>query len=190
VPDRYIFLLSKVDLPEEAPKTLDALFRAQIAKAVAAEPRLTASLPQDAPAYDVKAKGRYGNKAFHKYMAKHHLRAFKVTVQVTHYTPSLVPNDKKPGQVVGAAIVLRMFGETIPDRVMAFSGDGSSSVLVEIGKKERPGDREYADTEAITLAIDKAMAMSMTKLTAKLVVPKRKKRKRHRRKHHKKRATP
>ncbi len=179
-PERYIFVLSRLDLPKGAPAELEAILRKQMGVAIAKEARLEGALPDDAPAYDEKAKGKFGNKPFHEYMKKNRLRAFKVIVQVTSYEPTLVPNPKKSGQVLGSSIILRMFGETIPDRVMAFSGDGSASVLVEVGKKVRDRDRNYADQDAADLAIEKAVAMSLAKLEAK--PPKSAKKKKRRRK--------
>lgn len=166
-PERYVFVLSRVDLPKGTPPALEAVLRSQVTAAVAKEPRLEAGIPKDAPPYDEKAKGRYGNKPFHKYMAKHRLRPFRITVEVTKYDPTLVPNPKKPGQILGSTLMLRIFGETIPDRVMAFSGDGSATVLAEVGKKVRTSDRTWVDTDAADLAIEKAIAMSIVKLDTK-----------------------
>tara|TARA_R110002096_G_scaffold44526_1_gene119994 strand:- start:35526 stop:36200 length:675 start_codon:yes stop_codon:yes gene_type:complete len=168
-PERYVFVLSRVDLPKGTPPELEAVLRSQVAAAVVKEPRLEAAIPKDAPAYDDKAKGRYGNKPFHRYMAKHRLRPFRITVEVTKYEPTLVPNPKKPGQILGSTLMLRIFGETIPDRVMAFSGDGSATVLAEVGKKIRASDRTWVDTDAADLAIEKAIAMSIVKLDTKPV---------------------
>ena len=174
----YIFVLSKVELPAEAPVGLESLLRSQMAVAIARAPHLEATLPADAPPYDVKEKGRFGNKAFHKYMKSHNLRAFHVTVQVTQYDPTLVPNDKKPGKILGSAVTLRMFGETIPDRVMAFSGDGSAAVLAEVGKTVRDRDREWVDSDAVDLALKKAVAMSLAKLEVKPRKPSKRKKRR------------
>lgn len=181
-PETYIFVVSRVDLPEGTPPALEAVLRSQIASAVAKEARLEASIPEDAPPYDEKDKGRYGNRPFHKYMAKHRLKPFQVTVQVTKYEPTLVPNPKKPGQILGSSLVLRMFGETIPDRVMAFTGDGSASVMAEVGKKVRDKDRQWVDTDAADLAIAKAIAMSIVKLDTKPPVKQKRKKRRKKRK--------
>ena len=67
---------------------------------------------------------------------------------------------------------LRTFGETIPDRIMAFSGSGSAQVKVDIGKKLRPADTEYANREAATLAIAEALERSIKKLQEKPAKPK------------------
>lgn len=168
---RYVFLVSRVDLPKEAPKELAKILRKEVSVAIGKEPLLVGALPADAPHYDESEKGRYGNKAFRKYMHKHDLRAFNVTIRVTNYQPTLKPNPNKAGQILGSSIILQMFGETIPERVMAFSGDGSATVLAEIGNKLRPGDRKWADTDAATLAIDKALAMSLVKLATKPKAP-------------------
>ena len=167
LPIRFIFEISRLDLPKNAPPALEERIRQQIADVISNDKRLLGEIPKDAPSYDPKAKGRYGNKAFHTFMKKKRLRAFKVIVQVTRYAPTLVPNAKGSGHMLGSAIVIRMFGETIPDRVMAFTGDGSATVQIEIGKKVRARDQTYANQEAAKLAIAKAMAMSLTKLEAK-----------------------
>ncbi len=172
---RYVFEITRLDLPKNAPSSLEQRIRHGIAEFISKDEQLLDKIPEEAPSYDPKAKGRYGNKAFHKYMKKKRLRAFKVVVQVTRYAPTLVPNAKGSGQMLGSAVVLRMFGETIPDRVMAFTGDGSATIQIEIGKKARDRDRTYADQEAAKLAIEKAMAMSLTKLEAKPVKGKKKK---------------
>ncbi len=174
-PIRFIFEISRLDLPKNAPPALEQRIRQQIADVISNDKRLLGQIPEDAPSYDPKAKGRYGNKAFHAYMKRKRLRAFKVIVQVTRYVPTLAANAKGSGHMLGTAIVIRMFGETIPDRVMAFTGDGSATVQIEIGKKVRDRDRTYADQEAAKLAIEKAIAMSLTKLEAKPAKGKRKK---------------
>ncbi|MCP4444795.1 MAG: hypothetical protein GY811_05545 [Myxococcales bacterium] len=183
-PQRYIFVLSRLDLPAGAPAELDGILRKEMTAAIAKSPLLEAAIPKDAPPYDEKAKGRYGNKPFHKYMARHHLRAFKVTVQVTKYEPTLRANEKKPGQVVGCSIALRIFGETIPDRVMAFSGEGSATVIAEIGNKVRAKDRKWVDSDAAELAIEKAVAMSLTKLETKPAKTKKRRKKRRKKRPH------
>lgn len=180
--ERYIFVLSRLELPEHAPAELGPTLRKQMAVAIGKSDHLSGSIPDDAPAYDEKDKGRYGNKAFHEYMAKNNLRAFKVTVQVTKHEDTLVPNPKKPGQILGSSIALRMFGETIPDRVMAFSGDGSASVHIEVGKKLKVRDRKFADAEAADLAIEEAVAMSLKKLEEKAPPPPKRKRRPRKRK--------
>lgn len=176
--ESYIFVLSRVKLPKDAPAELEALLRKQLDAVIAQESSLRDAIPEDAPTYDPKKKGRYGNKPFHKYMKERNLRPFHVTIQVTKYESTLEPNPKKPGQILGSTIVLRLFGETIPDRVMAFTGDGSATVLAEIGKKVRDRDREWADSDAVELAISRAVSMSLDKLKTKPTKPQPKKRKR------------
>jgi hypothetical protein len=64
-------------------------------------------------------------------------------------------------------VALQLFGETIPDRVMAFSGEGSATVKLEVGKTVRPRDRE----EASSAAIDEAVASAITRSLEKLQEP-------------------
>jgi hypothetical protein len=69
-----------------------------------------------------------------------------------------------------------MFGETYPKRVMAFTGDGSATVKIDIGKKLRKRDTDYANEEAMKLAVADAIAASIAKLKAPPEKTKKKKR--------------
>lgn len=164
---RHVFILDRLDLPKEAPAELESLVKTSFLKTVEAKPALLSALPEGTPPVDVNEKGLHGNKPFRKFMRKKKLRAYKVVVQVTSFEQPVTANENKPGNVIGCSVELRIFGETIPDRVMAFSGDGSASVAIEVGKKIRDRDRSYATNEALDLAVAEAISMSLTKLNAK-----------------------
>ena len=173
---RHVFVVTTIDLPTGAPATLEALLHRQIGKTIEAEPQLLGALPEGAPPVDESDKGLQGNTAFRKFMKKKNLKAYKVTAQVTSFEQTSAPNTKKPGNIIGCSIKLRMFGETIPDRVMAFSGDGSASVALEVGKKIRERDTEFAINDALELSINDAVATSLKKLNAKSAAAKKKRR--------------
>ena len=178
---RRVFVLDRLDLPKGAPDELESLVKKSFLKTVDASPDLLSALPEGAPPVDVKDKGLHGNKPFRKFMKAQKLTAYKVVVQVTEFDQPITPNENKPGNIISCSVKLRIFGETIPDRVMAFTGDGSSRVAVEVGKKIRDRDMQYATGEALDLAVAEGIKMSLKKLNTKAPPPK-KKRKRKKKK--------
>ncbi len=183
---RHIFVLERLDLPKDAPPELESLVKKSFIKSVEAKPDLLSEIPETAPPVDIKDKGLHGNKPFRNFMKARKLKAYKVVVQVTEFDQPIAPNENKPGNVISCAVKLRIFGETIPGRVMAFSGDGSARVAIEVGKKIRDRDIKYAASESLDLAVEEAIKMSLKKLNAKTVVPKKKKKKKKWRKQRKK----
>lgn len=156
--DKYYYEVHDVSLAKGIPDAISTAVAKQLAERIAANPALLAQLegapdPEKAP------------KKFKRYLKRRHLRAFKVNVEVTAYSykvePMPAPNR---GQYLTVSIDLHAFGETIPDRVMAFTGNGSATVKLEIGRKVRDRDSEAANHDAIEMAIDKALAESITKL--------------------------
>jgi hypothetical protein len=129
--------------------------RAEIGKRDA----IVAALPDDAP--DPKADPG----AFKKYLTSRSMRAFKVNVEITSYSQEVVELPApRSGHHITVSVGLRMFGETIPDRVMAFTGDGSATVKIEVGKRVRDRDIEVANHDAIELAVAEAIDESLVKL--------------------------
>ncbi len=167
-PDTLIFLLADVELPEKVPASLEVNIRKQFTKQVDSHPRLLSAIPKDAPALDDGDTDRRGNKAFRAYMKKHHMRAYRVTLQVTRYDVGAKPNERHPGNVLSASLGFHMFGEALPFRTLAFSADGSAGIAIEVGKKIRVKDKEFVLNDAIKLSIEQAVASSLDKLnTAK-----------------------
>lgn len=172
---KHIFVISHVEVPKSAPPELEAMLVKQLRKAIEAEPNLLAEIPEDAPPIDETQKGLSGNKPFRAYMKKHGMRPYKVIVQVTDYEQSVAANPRKPGNIISARVALQMFGETMPEHVMAFSGEGSAKVLIEVGKKVRAKDKEYADKDSLELAVADAIKTSMQKLQSEPPAQPRKK---------------
>jgi hypothetical protein len=179
---RHVFVLDRLDLPKGAPAELESLVKQSFLKTVESNANLLSKLPEEAPPVDVNDKGLQGNKAFRKFMASRKLTAYKVVVQVTAFDQPVTPNENKPGNVIACSVQLRIFGETIPDRVMAFSGDGSARVAIEVGKKIRKTDRKFATTEALDLAVAEGISMSLKKLNTKPTPPAKKKKRRRNKK--------
>ncbi len=157
--EKYWFSVFQVSLVEGIPAELTEQVRAALVAAIEKHETLLSSLPDGAP--DPAKEPA----AFKRYLKRKNLRAFKVNLEVTQYSQSVEPMPPpRRGQRLKVSIALRTFGETIPDRVMAFSGEGGSTVMLEIGKKLRKRDSEVANHDAIELAIDEALERSIKKL--------------------------
>jgi hypothetical protein len=173
---KRVFVLDRLDLPKGAPAELESWVKAQYLKSIEGQDKLLSALPEGTPPIDEKDKGLQGNKPFRKFMKQHNMSAYKVVVQVTEFEQVTKANEAKGGNIISCAVKLRMFGETMPDRVMAFSGDGSATVGIEVGKKIRDKDIQFAVHDALELSIADALATSLKKLNTKPVKKKRKKR--------------
>jgi hypothetical protein len=161
--ETYVFLISRVELAKGVPKEVEAQVLARLGTAVAEHADLEASLPAAAP--DPEAQPQ----KFKDYLKARRQRAFKVNVDVSEYSIEAATETRRDatGQVVIVRVALQLFGETMPDRVMAFSGEGSATVKLEVGKTVRPRDRE----EATSAAIDEAVASAITRSLEKLQEP-------------------
>lgn len=161
-PKRYYFEL--VEVKAGAGVTVDdatvAAIHAQVEKVLATHPQLTGTLVKP-PAPDASFT------AWKKYLGKQKLAgAYRVNLEVTDYEETL--EDQDPGDKIALRLTirlsLRMFGEVIPMRTIAFTGDGSSTVKADIGRKLRPRDREFDVGSAIELAVADALTTSLHRL--------------------------
>jgi hypothetical protein len=104
--------------------------------------------------------------AFKKYLTKKKVAgAYRVNVEIVAYDESSEELEApRSGKRLSVHVALRMFGETIPGRVMAFSGDGTATIKMEVGKQVRPRDRAAAQHDALEMAIADALGASLSKL--------------------------
>jgi hypothetical protein len=146
-------------VPAASKAEIVQVVKAQAEKALASHAQIVASVA-GAPDPKVDPKG------FKKYLSKKNIAgAYRVNVEITELGEETEPVDDKPGDLrLIVRLSLRMFGETIPDRGMAFSGDGSATIKTEIGKKLRPRDRQFALESAAEMAVADALSTSLTKL--------------------------
>ena len=93
--------------------------------------------------------------------------AMKLNVVITTASEETTPDPAKKGQRFRTDLGITLFGEHMPARGMAFSGDGAATVKVELGMKLRDADRRYAWEESATEAVNKAITASLAKLTEK-----------------------
>lgn len=110
--------------------------------------------------------------AYRKFLKKKGIHsAFLVTVELTEATLEIEPMESKPGtQRLVVRVGVHLLGETIPGRTMGFTGDGQATVKIEVGKKIRDRDKEYAWDQASEAAI----ADAMTTVFKQLAIPPKK----------------
>ena len=161
---KYHFELTKVlakpAVKPEVVKYAQPRLEAQIKKAFENHPQLVASL-EGAP--DPKTDNGHPYRAF--LQKKGVTGAFLVTVEITEATEDLVPVEDKPNtQRIAVHLALHVLGETIPGNTMGFTGDGQATVKVEIPKKLRDKDREYAWDSAAETAIADALKTCFAQL--------------------------
>jgi hypothetical protein len=166
---KYYFELAEVKVKEGVPAELTALVQAEVVKALEADELIVT---------DLAAAGVTASmddpKAYKKALKKKKLTAYRVNVEVTAYATEIeqLPAPRK-GKRVEVSVSLRMFGEALPDRIMAFTGEGSATIKIDIGAKFRPRDQEAADHDAIELAVGDALATSLAQLSKPKDTPKK-----------------
>jgi hypothetical protein len=136
------------DVAEQATPRLDAMIK----KTFATHSQLVASLdgapdPQGQP------------HQFRKFLAKKGVdAAYLVTVELTDAEIEIEPMESKPNsQRIVVRVGLHLLGENIPGQTIGFTGDGSATIKLEVGKKIRDRDREYAWDSATEAAIAEAL---------------------------------
>lgn len=168
---KYFFEMAEVKAAEalgQVGKDLIPVTQTQVGKSLGAHEQIVLTLDG--------APDRANGKAFKAYLKKKKLAgAYRVNVELITFEEEVEEKDdslNKEKRLI-VRLSLRTFGETIPDRVMGFSGEGSATVKLDIGKKLRPKDRDYAISQAVELAMTDALASSMEKLAKPAVAPKK-----------------
>lgn len=170
-PKRYHLALIEVTaaagLPAESADAIP-MARAEVAKALASHPQLATLDGAPDPAASAKK--------FKAWLAKKKIAgAYRMNVEITSYDEELEDKDAAVNQEKRLVIrlALRTFGETIPERKMAFAADGSATIKVDVGKKLRPRDREFAIQSAVEGAVADALTASLVKLALPTPTPKK-----------------
>lgn len=169
----YVYQISKVSAAKGV-KAPTAQVAKGLEEGIERAPAITGELPEGAPDPDKSPE------KFKRYLKKRGMKAYKVNLEVTSYERSIEVLDKKGHKRLAVRISLRLFGETVPDRVMAFAGTGSATVKLDVGRKVRARDDEVANHDAIEVAIDQAIGESLRKL--EMPPPSKRKKKRRRKK--------
>lgn len=164
---KYYFELaavtSKPEVKADVSKTATARVETAVKKAFDAHPQL------------VKLEGqpdwRTQAEPYKKFLTKKGVaNGYLVTVELTDASEELQPMDKPNSQRLVVRVALHFLGENIPSRTMGFTGDGQATIKVEIGKKVRDKDREYAWDQAAEAAV----ADAMTTVFKQLAIPPKK----------------
>ncbi|MEM9492559.1 MAG: hypothetical protein AAGC55_25650, partial [Myxococcota bacterium] len=153
----YVFLVHDIALKDGIPAEITEVVRGQLLRAIRAHARLSAQLPEGAP--DPKSEP----KKFSAFIARNKLEPYRLNVEVTQYTHGVEPSPNG-GKRLTVSLALRTFGETMPVRKMAFSGEGSATIRMDVGKKLRERDSTYARKEAAKEAIAEALTISLQRL--------------------------
>jgi hypothetical protein len=99
-------------------------------------------------------------------LKKRALRGFDVTVRIENFKQEL--KDPRPGgrlKQMAVEVRLTVFGTTIPDAKLSFSGSGSSGVEAEVAEKTMAKDAADAGRDAIKDAIKQAVDQAVLKLS-------------------------
>jgi hypothetical protein len=99
-------------------------------------------------------------------LKKRNLRGFDVTARIENLKQLL--KDPKPGgrnKQLAVEVQLTVFGTTIPDAKLAFSGDGSSGTEAEVAERRLAADTAEATHDVIKDAIKQAVDQAVLKLS-------------------------
>jgi hypothetical protein len=105
-------------------------------------------------------------------LKKRNLRGFDVTARIENLKHLL--KDPKPGarnKQLAVEVQLTVFGTTIPDAKLAFSGDGQSATEAEVAERRLAADTADATHDVIKDAIKQAVDQAVLKLSAKQAAP-------------------
>jgi hypothetical protein len=99
-------------------------------------------------------------------LKKRNLRGFDVTVRIESFKQEL--KDPRPGGRLKQLAVdakLTVFGTTIPDAKLAFSGSGQSGIESEVADRTLAKDSDEAGKDALKDAIKQAVDQAVLKLS-------------------------
>ena len=99
-------------------------------------------------------------------LKKRNLRGFDVTARIEKLKQEV--KEPKPGarnKQLAVEVQLTVFGTTIPDAKLAFSGDGQSGSEAEVSEKHLAADTTEATNDVIKDAIKQAVDQAVLKLS-------------------------
>jgi hypothetical protein len=109
--------------------------------------------------------GASGQDALVAELGRRKLRGFNVTVRLEEVKKEVKP--PKPGARLNQLAVnvrLTVFGTTIPEEKLAFSGDGEAGLELEVAEKRMDAEATANTKDAIKDAIKQAVDQAVTKL--------------------------
>jgi hypothetical protein len=151
--------------PVKAGPEIDAALKTYAGEALRTE---LASRPEWAS--DVGPAGQQGpgqdRSQLQAELKKRNLRGFDVTARIEKLKQEV--KDPKPGarnKQLAVEVQLTVFGTTIPDAKLAFSGDGQSGSEAEVSEKHLAADTAEATNDVIKDAIKQAVDQAVLKLS-------------------------
>jgi hypothetical protein len=151
--------------PVKAGPEIDAAVKTYAGEALRTE---LASRPEWAS--DIGAAGQEGPGQDRSGLAaeikKRNLRGFDVTARIEKLKQEV--KDPKPGarnKQLAVEVQLTVFGTTIPDAKLAFSGDGQSGSEAEISEKRLAADITETTNDVLKDAIKQAVDQAVLKLS-------------------------
>ena len=105
-------------------------------------------------------------------LKKRNLRGFSVVVRFEHLTKEV--KEPSPGarrKRVALNVRLSVFGTTIPEEKLSFSGDGESGVEAEVSDKGMEPETQALAKDAIKDAIKQAVDQAVMKLSVGKAAP-------------------
>jgi hypothetical protein len=151
--------------PVKAGAEIDATIKTYAGEALRAE---LASRPEWAS--DIGPTGKEGpgedRSGLVGELKKRNLRGFDVTARIEKLKQDV--KDPKPGarnKQLAVEVQLTVFGTTIPDAKLAFSGDGQSGSEAEVSEKRLAADTTEATNDVIKDAIKQAVDQAVLKLS-------------------------
>jgi hypothetical protein len=139
---------------------------------LAHRPELTTTPPPGLPSND-------DPEALRAALKKLHLKALEVTLRILAVTEEVKPPaEGKQYRQLARGIKLSVFGDSLPDKVLAIGGDGESQVAAEIGAHaDLVKEGKPLLVDACKEAVKQAVDMTVAKLKVgdkKQKLPKRK----------------
>jgi hypothetical protein len=159
---KYYFQLQ----PVKAGPEIDAATKAFAADALKAELASRPEWASDIGAAGQQAPGQDRSDLVAE-LKKRNLRGFDVTARIESLKQQL--KDPKPGarnKQLAVEVDVTVFGTTIPDAKLAFSGEGQSGTEAEVAEKRLAADTADATRDVIKDAIKQAVDQAVLKLAS------------------------
>jgi hypothetical protein len=170
---KYYFQLQ----PVKAGDDVDAAAKAFAGEALKAELASRPEWASDVGAAGQQAPGQDRSELVAE-LKKRNLRGFDVTARIEKLKQQV--KDPKPGsrnKQLAVQVDLTVFGTTIPDAKLAFSGEGQSSTEAEVSERRLAADTADATRDVIKDAIKQAVDQAVLKLSIGQSAPMNEKRK-------------
>jgi hypothetical protein len=164
---KYYFQLQ----PVKAGPEVDAAIKAFAGEALKAELASRPEWASDVGAAGQQAPGQDRSGLVDE-LKKRKLRGFDVTARIENLKQQV--KDPKPGarnKQLAVEVQLTVFGTTIPDAKLAFSGDGQSASEAEVSERRLAADTAQTTKDVIKDAIKQAVDQAVLKLSIGKAAP-------------------